>query len=84
MIVSLLLVILLFLLIEIRESSCKNFVNILEKFIRTSEENIFAQERGNKRRTEKIMQWELHNMYPSRRIIRVIKSRSMRQAGHVV
>jgi hypothetical protein len=32
---------------------------------------------------EKVAQWELHNLYPSPDIIRQIKSRRMRWAGHV-
>jgi hypothetical protein len=38
---------------------------------------------GGWRRLEKVAYLKLHNLYPSHNIIRVIKSRTLRWAGHV-
>jgi hypothetical protein len=48
-----------------------------------AEDIIWTEEGRNNRRFEKLQNYSLHNMYSSSNIIRMIKSRRMRWAGHV-
>jgi hypothetical protein len=50
-----------------------------------AEENVWTEGRRSDRRWRKLHNEELHNLYalPSTSIIRMIKSRRMRLAGHI-
>jgi hypothetical protein len=53
-------------------------------FERGAEENIWTQKGGSNRRLEKKrLKEELHEVYCSLNIIKVMKSRRMRWAGHI-
>jgi hypothetical protein len=61
----------------------KNFTVSYSTPEQSAEENIRIEERRSDGEWRKLQKENLHKLYPSPSIIRVIKSRKMRRAGHV-